>query len=171
MTESDFFRASSFESGGPHGLAILPDRRARLQNVHDHELYLVAQQQYAVVRTPDNPRRWKVRTLKYVYELVDSQNRRILGYHWHPDDVSWVGWAHLHIGHTSPASGADTPPPIDVRQAHLPTGRIALEEFLLVLIQEMGILPVRSDWYATLHQSLALFRQSRSWASSPTESL
>ena len=80
----------------------------------------------------------------YFYELLDSDGREVLAYHWHPRGNSPVPTPHLHLEQGAQVGRAE------VRDAHLPTGDVSLEAILRVLIEEMGVRPQRSDWESIL---------------------
>lgn len=57
-------------------------------------------------------------------------------------------------------------PPLD--RAHLPTGRIAVEEFLRIAITEFGAHPRRDGWEEILERTQAATRTSPTWPAAPT---
>jgi hypothetical protein len=50
-----------------------------------------------------------------------------------------------------------------LRKAHLPTGRVALEDVVALAI-ELGAKPLRRDWRTVLVQTRAAFHRWRTWA-------
>ena len=49
------------------------------------------------------------------------------------------------------------------KSAHLPTGRIALEDVVRCVITQLGVIPLRPDWEAILAETQAAFQQWRTW--------
>ena len=104
----------------------------------------LALRQYFVTVASAQGSTWQIEVSSYFYELLDSDGREILAYHWHPRGNSPVATPHLHL-----EQGAQVGRP-EVRDAHLPTGEVSLNAILRVLIDEMGVRPVRSDWDSIL---------------------
>jgi len=100
---------------------------------------------YRVLRT--DAQLWKAVVAAYFFELMDQAETEILAYHWHPEGRSPVTQPHLHLG---PGLGQLTR--ISAR-AHLPTGPIAIEDFIGLCIVEFGASPRRADWETVLRQT------------------
>jgi hypothetical protein len=101
----------------------------------------------------------KVTTLAYRYAFEDSEHNELVLYDWHPS--SRVQIPHLHI----PCAGDVRP---EFCKCHIPTGRIAFEDFLLFLIEEFKIQAV--DNYKTiLCENRQKFRDHCSWYWEPTK--
>ena len=47
---------------------------------------------------------------------------------------------------------------------HLPSGRVALEDVLEMLLEELEVRPRRDDWRETLERTRAEFERVRTWA-------
>jgi len=111
---------------------------------------------------PDERGSWRVSTTGYSCSLQDLQGKEFLSYHWHPEGRSAVAYPHLHVGAASgiPAKGLITP------GAHLPTGRVALEDLLRLAIEQLGVTPQRPDWSAVLDECQEAFEASQTWAQS-----
>ena len=116
------------------------------------------EQRFKVVETREPDRGpWKVSTLKYEYSICHDDGREILAYHWHPGEQAH-DQPHIHI-----CSGAGTLIP-QVQSAYLPTGRIAVEAFVLMAIREFGVQHRRGeDYKRVLDASLAKFEAHKSW--------
>ena len=80
----------------------------------------------------------------YSYEIHDADGREVLLYHWHPRGSSAIVIPHLHLEQGAGVRREE------VRNAHLPTGEVSLKAILRVLIEEMGVRPLRSDWESIL---------------------
>ena len=99
----------------------------------------LALRQYFVAVDSIQSSAWQIQVSSYFYELLDSDGREVLAYHWHPRGNSPVATPHLHL-----EQGAQVGRTV-VRDAHLPTGDVSLEAILRVLIVEMGVRPLRPD--------------------------
>ena len=126
-------------------------------------LKLLVRMRYRIVEAEGERGPWKVSTAGYIYELYSEEGNRVLGYHWHPQGPG-KKHTHLHLG-----------PDVSTRhlnkRIHLPTGRIALEELLRVVIEDMGVEPMRADWDPALRATQDRFVKHRTWpGSSPPPS-
>ncbi|MGH2532143.1 MAG: hypothetical protein ACRDJW_07515 [Thermomicrobiales bacterium] len=81
----------------------------------------------------------------YLIELLASQNRMILSFHWHPEGKSHVVTSHLHVG--CRAGNAD------LSKVHLPTGPVSLVDVIRCAIVEFGVQPLRADCRAVLDRA------------------
>lgn len=116
--------------------------------------------EYEIVESPD-PKRgpWKVRTRQYRYHVVAADMTEVLLFHWHPDGKSSQQGPHLHVG-----SSQLTPSAVVNRKAHVPTGRVALESVIELLITDLNVVPLRSDWHEVLGEGRAAYQQYRTWS-------
>lgn len=106
---------------------------------------------------PRRADRWRAITTGYEYMFVDQLEREILTFHWHPRQRSHVTWPHLHIGCAVLERSF-------ISNAHIPTGRVALEQVLRLAIEDFRVEPKRTDWDRVLRLSLQVFLQNRSWS-------
>jgi hypothetical protein len=113
-------------------------------------------QQYVLTESGGARGPWKVHTAAYLYELR-RDDAELLVYHWHPSGVSPQTRPHLHIG---PAAELAFKP---LQGAHVPTGRIALEEVLRMAIVELGAQPRRKDWDQIFERTQAGYEDWRTW--------
>jgi hypothetical protein len=102
---------------------------------------------YRIVQAANSPGAWVVQLTAYDYELLDNSDREILAYQWHPQARSPVTWPHVHLG---PAAGELWRP---LGRAHLPTGRIAVQDVLRLAIRDFGVPPRRANWEAVLDRT------------------
>lgn len=140
-------------AGEPHVLLLNRGEPAALKG----GLTLHLLQQYEVVEATGERGPWKVSTRAYHYELDDEEGRELLAYHWHPRPPSPHTQPHLHLGAAAMIGHRA------FTKAHLPTGRIALEDFLRLAIEDFGVVPLREDWSEVLGQSLGVFEEWRTW--------
>ena len=106
---------------------------------------------YRLMETTVPSRQWVVRLEDYSYSLTDPDGREFFAYHWHPVGRSWVTWPHLHLG---PALGQLSP---SATQAHFPTGPVAIEDVIGMMIRWFGVVPQRQDWERVLIGTRRLF--------------
>lgn len=126
----------------------------------DGDVRLVATMQYVIVPAKGHLGPYKVRTRGYLYHLLRDERDEVLLFHWHPDGSSRVKTPHLHIGDAVNATGL-------LAKAHVPTGRISLEEVLLLAIDELGVTTLRPDGRTVIEDTLERFRKHRTWHSTP----
>lgn len=100
-----------------------------------------------MVQAANSPGAWVVQLTAYGYELLDDQDRELLAYQWHPQGRSAVTWPHVHLG---PATGDLWRP---MSRAHLPAGRIAVQDVLRLAIRDFGVPPRRANWEAVLDRT------------------
>jgi hypothetical protein len=53
---------------------------------------------------------------------------------------------------------------VTLARLHIPTGRVAFEEVVRLLITELRVEPNRDDWREILRDSEDRFREYRTWA-------
>jgi hypothetical protein len=138
-------RGGYYVSERPHFLTIGDGESVKLDSNSD--LRLSISQRYRIIRAEGRRASWEISTVGYEYSLMSSSDQEIIAYHWHPEGQSEATYPHLHLG---PAArvGRD-----ELIRAHLPTGRIALEAVLRLLITDFGVRPRRRDWADILEES------------------
>ena len=82
---------------------------------------LQLQQTYRIVEPDARGDSWTVRVTGYSYAILDSEQREVLAYHWHPRGNSPIVRPHLHL-----ESGALVGRP-EVRDAICPQAQSPLE--------------------------------------------
>ena len=110
-------------------------------------LALQLQQTYQFAEPAARGDLWTVRVTGYAYAVLDSDQREVLTYHWHPRGNSPVVMPHLHLERGALVGRHE------VRDAHLPTGPISIGTFLRLLIEDLAVEPVRPDWESILHNA------------------
>jgi hypothetical protein len=118
-------------------------------------LYLTVKMLYRVTEVEGDRGPCKVSTAAYYYALHDARQRELIAFHWHPE-AEGPKEPHLHI--YAPSNVIDL-----LAKVHLPSGRIALEQFLRFLIQELEVKPVRPDWDRILSGTQKAYERFRSW--------
>lgn len=133
---------------GPYALLVGEAGKCKLKR--DPPLTLDLRMQYRIVEASGDRGPFKVTTTAYMYIVDDHHGHEVFSYHWQPDEPT-TRFPHLHVGH----------PPM--KKAHFPTGRIALEEVLRLLITGFGVRPSRQDWSQILTSTQRQFTTWRTW--------
>jgi hypothetical protein len=149
-------RGGYHPSASPHALT-LGNSPAMLGG--DRRFALKVIQHYRIIEHEGARGPWKVRTVAYYYTVGEAgeHGREMFAYHWHPSERTAITYPHFHL-----YQGAG-PMREDVRKAHFPTGRIAFEDVLRLLITQFGVLPFRDDWEAILDQTQTGFEDWQTW--------
>jgi hypothetical protein len=129
--------AAGYGVGSEHALALGVPEAVRLAGT---DIALSVRAYASVVEREEGSAAWRVGLSSYFYTLRDAQGPEIIAYHWHPGGRSPIDFPHLHLGAGS-GVGRD-----ELQKAHLPTGRVELEDVLLMAIREFGVRPWRDDW-------------------------
>lgn len=147
--------ASAFSVDDPIGV-ITVGRGERVALRSRDRFSLSAMVKYRIIAAGAERGPWKVSTVAYYYAIHDRKGREILAYHWHPAETRGVQYPHLHLGAGSEAIQT-------LSSAHLPTGRIALEQVLHLLIGDFRVKPQRRDWERVLAETRTAFEKYRTW--------
>jgi hypothetical protein len=134
----------------------MPDRLATT------DLYFDVAQWFRIIEDPANGP-WRVTTEGYKYTIETEDGEEILGYHWHPRSLSHIREPHLHLG-TGARIGRSE---LETAKAHLPTGRVSMEDFIQLLIEVFAAHP-RRDWRTILKATGDLFWKYASWGKKPS---
>jgi hypothetical protein len=159
VTDAVFVRShDSTRPGGARSINAPASGFAPLKG--ENRLHLSVALQYELVET-DDPNRgpWKASTRKYMYHVVTDDMTEVILFHWHPDGKSTQQGPHLHVG-----SSQLTRTSVVSHKTHVPTGRVALESVLDLLIRDFGVVPLRPEWEALLAESQNRFAQWRTWS-------
>jgi hypothetical protein len=119
--------------------------------------YEVVEARHDKVRGP-----WKVRTRQYRYHVVSDDNAEVVLYHWLPEGKCSTKRPHVHVGQSQLSPDA-----VFTRKQHMPTGRVSLEEVILMLIEELNVVPLKNDYRSVLEDGHAKFCEFRTWSSIP----
>ncbi|MCU1693630.1 MAG: hypothetical protein JWM64_2721 [Frankiales bacterium] len=147
------------EDGPPHGVLLNRGDAVRLPGANKPCLHVSLH--YQVVRVDDADRGpFKVRTRAYRYHVLTDDGTESMLFHWHPDGKSTFARPHLHVGGALLQRDA-----VISRKAHVPSGRVALEMVIGMLIREYAVVPRRADHEAVLDECLTRFERWRTWSS------
>lgn len=113
---------------------------------------------------PDYKGERKVVTLDYAHSIADicpetGKERERFAWHWHPS-IQAYDFPHLHI---------DKGMPDGLGKLHLPSGRVAIEQVMLFMIDDLGVSPAgkpdeRDTQVEILKATLERFKIHRTWA-------
>ena len=95
-------------------------------------LYVNVTQTYLIVQSGDGE--YKANSTAYIYTVLGKFGNNlseILEFHWHPTDTPKLKWPHLHVNGNT-ADG-------DVSRVHFPTGRLAVEDFIRILVRDFDV--------------------------------
>jgi hypothetical protein len=135
------------------------------------DLRLGVYHHYTVVHLPNDVtdrEPFKISSSRYMYELLDRDEREIFVYHWHPEGVSTFLQPHMHFSGASPIAlapglGDIAPRYLAIDKAHFPTGRTPFEDVVALLIREFDVAWRRDDWEEILRDNLAAIQRGRTW--------
>lgn len=144
-----------YASAAPHPLTLMDGLPVELGGGTD--LTVQVSQQYRVIESPDPREPWQVRTVAYHYTLGETAGHEILSYQWHPNVAGSVSFPHLHLQYGARVGRSE------FERAHLPTGRVTLEDFIRLLIYDFAVPPARDDWEQALEESRREFESDRTW--------
>lgn len=98
-------------------------------------------------------------SLQYEYAIeVAETNQEIVAFHWSGRGNGEVPFAHMHLGHANTVSDPFIGP-----KAHIPTGRVAIEDVIYFLIKELRIHPGTDDWQEILAEVRKPFMDYKTW--------
>lgn len=143
-----------YVSPSPHGLTLANGGvRLKLRGSDSEGLVLSVSQQYEII---EHEQGFRVRTLKYAYKIDNwNDGHEIMAYHWHPKEK--IKYPHLHLSYGARIGRGD------LLRAHVPTGRVALEDVIQFLIESFNVEPSKEEWEGILEDSRENFRAHRSW--------
>jgi len=114
-------------------------------------------QEYRIVRAEGQRGPWKVTITAYHYTVEEASGTEIISFQWHPTGSGALPYPHVHLGHAAAVGRAE------LEGAHIPTGRVALEQVLRFAIEAFKLQPRRTDWRDVLFGTRRRFEQWRTW--------
>lgn len=145
-------------NGGPYKAVLADGGPVKLAGGSGLTLSVI--HHFRIVESEGDRGPWKVSSAAYFYTLEDEAGREVVAYHWHPAQRSRVTAPHMHLGAGAGALRDE------FHRAHLPTGRVSLEDVLRLAISEFAVKPLRPDWETILDDALRAFKAWRSWSGS-----
>ncbi len=119
------------------------------------DLTLNIRQGYRIEEAEGELGPYEVSTAAYAYIIGDAEEREILTYHWHPEGPSHITEPHLHLG---PAAEIGCE---ELVKAHIPVGRITIEDVIGLLLRDFGVKPLREDWEDVLAETQGKYENYR----------
>ena len=113
------------------------------------------------IETPTTANDYRVSTKYYLYSIADGKQDDLVGFHYHPElDEDPVMYPHIH------AYAKEDPrfKPLNLHKRHIPSGRVALEDVIRWLIDELKVVPDRADWDDVLINAREIFKSNQSWS-------
>lgn len=105
--------------------------------------------------------RFRVKTRRYQHEILTEDFGEVVLFHWHPDEeAGQVVRLHPHI-HIGPRLLVDDP--AITRRAHVPSGRVSVEDVIDFAIRDLDATPRRDDWESVINESREKFRTHANW--------
>lgn len=151
--------------GGPHAATLFGGQAVRLKC--DQRVALVLTMQYEVVEEEGERGPWRATITQYHYEYrgvspgsqvgdgFEENDKALISFDWHPN--TRIKYSHIHIGSGALAEGSS------LMKAHIPSGRVSVEEVIRFGINELGVITLRDGWDEALAQSQQRFEDYRSW--------
>ena len=157
VTTAQITRSWSDAQDRDHALTVANGDPFILQRKTGRGLQARVLHNYRIVKAEGQRGPFKVKTTAYQYTLEDPDGHEILSYQWHPRVPGGPVYPHLHLGAAAHVGRSE------VETAHLPTGRVALEDFLWLVIEAFNVKPRRTDWETVLYRARQKFAQWRTW--------
>jgi hypothetical protein len=129
-------------SASPHALIMAGSDAVALRGTS--RLTLAVSEHYFIVEEPSAA--WKVQRAAYFYAVGRQDTGELLAFHWHPRGKSPIVAPHLHVRANIQVGERW------LGKVHLPTGYLAIEDIVRLVIQELSAEPLREDWEALLTQ-------------------
>lgn len=122
---------------------------------------ITVMQQFRIIKVDGDQERgpYKTETVKYLYSISDAEDQKeIIAFQWTPeaDDSRQKQYPHLHLGERFTGRD-DLLPGSSFHKMHIPTGRISIESFVRLVIEEFGAKPKKKDWEAIVQRNEATF--------------
>jgi hypothetical protein len=164
----DVWNVGPAVAGRPEGewVLTLPNagRPIQLRREDGSACLLVASQRFVIVPDPRNEGEYKTSTREYIYKIwdgSDASGQPVVEWHWHPSR----GTLHPHTHARPPYAGPAFGEAFD--KHHLPTARVAFEQVVRFLIEDLEVEHQVGDWAERLDEALTAHEYWRSWAIEP----
>jgi hypothetical protein len=141
----------------PHG-----GRAGQPASIRTHggsgELRLSFFMRYRVVDVRRIQDGFAVQAIAYDIGILDRVGRELVAFHWEPDGIGTVRTPHAHLSAAAPIILPQRPgSPVaqtktHLARLHLPTGPIAVEDVVELLIRDLAAVPRRPDWQHVLDE-------------------
>lgn len=84
----------------------------------------------------------------WTYNILDSNHRDLLTYHWTPSDQHHP-YPHLHVGSTL-LNSVGHELAIGFSKLHVTTGPVSVQQVVRMLIEEFDVAPLNAEWNSVL---------------------
>jgi hypothetical protein len=146
------------KGGGRQLLTCASGGYFRVTRRDDSHLFIDINQE---IEEPTETNEYRVSTRYYLYSIADSDQNDLIGFHYHPElNEDPVLYPHIHAY----ANKDERFLPLNLHRRHIPSGRIALEDVIRWLIDELEMKPNRDDWDAVLTSAREKFKSNQSWS-------
>lgn len=145
------------ERGGVSPAAVTIPSALRLRR-GDGEVYLRSTLSFSYEDDSRYAGERKVTTRDYAHTVSETMDGgELFSWQWHPSTANRIDFPHLHVYRGVRESEG-------LGKLHIPTGRVAFEQVLLFLIDEMDVDLARADGRSKLDESFRKFKTYRQWA-------
>jgi hypothetical protein len=157
VTDAQIASDGDYSTIGEHSWVGAAGEPFPLSRVREASLRARIGQNYRIVRAEGQLGPWKVTITAYHYTLEDAKGSEIISFQWHPTGSGALPYPHVHLGHAAAVGRAE------LEGAHIPTGRVAVEQVLRFAIEAFKLRPRRTDWRDVLFGTRRRFEQWRTW--------
>lgn len=112
---------------------------------------------YKIINAEGDIGPYKVRTTAYYYSIENKSGAELIAYHWHPEGTD-IPYPQVHVG-----QGVLKDKEYRLQEKHFPTGRISLEQVMVLAMKEFGVKPIRQDWETVLGHTQGRFDKYKTW--------
>ncbi|MEZ4490989.1 MAG: hypothetical protein R3F51_25700 [Cyanobacteriota/Melainabacteria group bacterium] len=103
--------------------------------------------------------KYTVSTRHYIYQIQDTPQTKVLGWHYHPEDpISPIPYPHLQIFRDSQEGWYRS-----LKKKHIPTGRVSAERIVEFLITELNVQPANLNWRSVIERTEYNFEERKTW--------
>ncbi len=157
VTDTQIATRGEFGPAVEHGWVVADGDPFPLPRARGPSLRARLRQNFRIVRAEGQRGPWTVTITAYHYTLEESDGREVVSFQWHPTGPGALPYPHLHLGDAADVGRAE------LQGAHIPTGRVALEQVLRFAIETFKVRPRRGDWRDVLFGTRRRFEQWRTW--------
>lgn len=142
----------AWSSGEP-----LQSEPLKLLRTDGNSLYIDINQE---IEDPRPANKESVSTRFYLYSILDADRNDLIGFHFHPElNEDPVQYPHVHVYADADKRFSF----LNLHRRHIPSGRVALEDVIHWLIDELKVKPLREDWEKVLTATREKFKSKQTW--------
>jgi hypothetical protein len=149
--------ANRLAGSGPKGLIAVTFKGRSARAKVANKIWIAVSINLQPAREEPGSAFWRTHTKRYSFSIWGSETGRteFLSYDYHPPTGQL--WPHIHV------NGKADWRPTGLRRSHIATGRMTLEHFVMLLIDEFNVIALRKTWRKTLDDNLKIFARRRTW--------